>query len=66
MTELPLLNPQGGRTFIMMTLRYYVPVPRQGYGNTGPYQAVSRLAVNAAQARWSDLVYPYSRTHRLV
>ena len=44
-----------------MTLRYY-----GRYGSAGPCHAASGLAVKAAQARWSGLVYPFSRMHRLV
>lgn len=49
-----------------MTLRYYGSAPRSRYGSTGPCHAVSWLAAQAAQARWSGLVYPFSRMHRLV
>lgn len=40
--------------------------PWQGHDNTDPCLAASRLADGAAQAWWSGLVYPFSRTHRLV
>lgn len=38
----------------------------QRLSNNDPCQSDSWLACKAAQARWSGLVYPYSRVHKLV